>query len=519
MRPESKVGIVVLAFIFVVFYFTFKIGGDRLPWQKDEGYQINAFFDSTAGLESKALVRYAGVRVGVVENIALEDGRAKVTLKLEPDVRIHRDAVFEVGSLGLMGEKYVNIRGGNADAPWLENGGSVQGNAPTSIDQLVTAINSIGGDIKVITSSLRDATGADQEKNKIKDIVDNIDRLTSVLANTAESNQQDFTTIIQNFRVISGDLKAIINSNQSDINSTISDLKTVVASLAETVPDISSNLKEITADLRILVKSNQNNLDDTITNLAAASEKLDTSMSNINDLTGKINRGEGSIGKLINTDDFHANLNTTLEDIDKTANELRGFIGGFNDYRLYFGYRGEYLSDIGETKSFVSLKVQPRPDKFYLIEMVNSPFGKLYEKEYQIDIDSPDYGSHTLDLRTKKFDHSEMTFTFQYAKIFHNLTVRGGLIESTGGFGMDYDLLNNKVSLSFDSWDFSRDEDPHFKLGGKLRFGENFYLSGGWDDFLLHNQSEDNIYFGAGFYIEDQDLKSLLGFLPLVSGS
>ncbi len=518
MRPESKVGLLVLAFIAVLTVFTFKINGDRMPWQKDNGYRIHVLFDTISGLETKALVRYAGVEIGLVDAITLENGKAKVTLKLNPDAKIRTDARVEVGSLGLMGEKFVLIQGGTTRTPWLEPENTIDGSAPVSMDQLMTSMSEIGDDIKVITSSFRDAVGVDQGTNRLTRIVENIDRMTSALANSTDSNQGNLGEIIDNFTVISRDLKDIIHSNQSNVNATMSDLREVVAALAQTMPQISQDIQTIAADLRDVVRDNRSNIGTTLDHVAKASENFDATVSDLRDVVQKIDNGEGSIGKLVNEDEFHTNLNSAVKSIDKAAVELRGFMGRVSDYRLFVGYRGEYLSEASETKSFISIKIQPRPDKYYLLELVNSPEGRYIEEEYEYDFESESDYPDPLRFTVRRWDKSDLTYSLQFAKIYHNLTFRGGLIESTGGFGMDYQLWRDRIQFSMDAWDFSRDSNPHLKFGGRINLFENFYVSAGWDDFLERDNDQDSVFFGGGFFIEDDDLKMLLGFLPFVSG-
>ncbi|MBN1552148.1 MCE family protein [bacterium] len=519
MRPESKVGLVVLAFIAVVVYFSFKINGDRFPWQQDEGYRIHVLFDTVTGLETKAIVRYAGVEVGSVSEIALDEGLAKVTLKLYPNTSIRKDAVIEVGSMGFMGEKYVSIRGGTLGAPILKDNETVYGHETVSMDQLVSAVNDIGKDIKAITSAMRAAIGTDENTNRIQSIVVNLDRLTTSLADTAEANDEEIGEIVQNFRAISADLRTIVQNNQGNLNRTLEDLQKVIAALAETVPAISSDLRLILADVRTIVHDNRSNLNDTVQNVTTASSDLNRTMSKMSDMVERIDRGEGSLGKLINDDEFHHNLNTALVDIDKTALDFRKFLGQASETKLYLGYRGEYLSADNEVKNYISLHIQPRPDKFYLIELVSAPYGEFFEKDYEYHFEEPSDFPDNVRFTQREWDRSRLTYNVQFGKIFYGLTLRGGLIESTGGFGVDWEIYKKRFSVSMDAWDFGRDVDPHFKIGGKLNVSDNIFLTAGWDDFLLQNEDRDSIYFGAGLRIQDDDLKMLLGFLPMMSGS
>jgi phospholipid/cholesterol/gamma-HCH transport system substrate-binding protein len=271
------------------------------------------------------------------------------------------------------------------------------------------------------------------------------------------------------------------------------------------------------ADLRKIVHTNEGAFSESMQNIASASGELDETLGTMKNIVEKIDHGEGSIGKLINDQELHENLNTTITDIDKAAKGLQKFIGRAGDYRLYFGYRGEYLSAHEGTKSYISLRIQPRPDKFYLIELVDTPYGKYFEEKFEYHFEDNDVFPDTLSFTERRWDQSELSYNVQYGKIFNRLAIRFGLIESTAGVGVDYALYPNRLKLTLEGWDFGRDSDPHLKIGGRFNLTQNFYVTGGWDDFLLQSEELDSVYFGAGLRLEDEDLKLLLGFLPMMT--
>ena len=107
ISTEAKVGMVVLLGITFLTYMTFKVGGYRLG--PEQGYQIYAVFDSVAGIDLKTPVKIAGVPVGEVEKIELTDTKARLTLRIRPDVKIRKGAQTLIRSSGLLGEKYIEI--------------------------------------------------------------------------------------------------------------------------------------------------------------------------------------------------------------------------------------------------------------------------------------------------------------------------------------------------------------------------------------------------------------------------
>lgn len=69
--------------------------------------------------------------------------------------------------------------------------------------------------------------------------------------------------------------------------------------------------------------------------------------------------------------------------------------------------------------------------------------------------------------RTEEFDKDEFLFNAQIGKRFRDVVLRGGLLESTGGVGLDYLTLNDKLTLTFEAFDFSSDRRTHLKAGAE----------------------------------------------------
>ncbi|MEO8587077.1 MAG: MCE family protein, partial [Acidobacteriota bacterium] len=78
--------------------------------KKARTVSADAHFKDVAGLDDKSAVRIAGVRVGKVDGISLRpDGTALAHLALDPNVELHQGAIAQVRSLGMLGDKYVEL--------------------------------------------------------------------------------------------------------------------------------------------------------------------------------------------------------------------------------------------------------------------------------------------------------------------------------------------------------------------------------------------------------------------------
>lgn len=126
------VGLFVLAGFLALLVLAFKVSG--LNPHQGQGYRVIANFSNIGGLKPRAPVTIAGVKVGVVDNIILDEAsfNAKVTLILDKSTHIPRDdAAASILTEGLLGSNYVSITPGfDADSPdekteYLEDGDTI----------------------------------------------------------------------------------------------------------------------------------------------------------------------------------------------------------------------------------------------------------------------------------------------------------------------------------------------------------------------------------------------------------
>ncbi len=133
---ELAVGIFMIAGMVCLAYLTIKLG--QLEVLGDKGYEIQAVFSSSGGLKTGSSVVIAGVEVGRVKKVILDDYQARVTMYLPLEVKIQEDAIASIKTKGLIGEKYIEISPGGLDEN-LEPGGVIRDTQPPiDIEQLIS---------------------------------------------------------------------------------------------------------------------------------------------------------------------------------------------------------------------------------------------------------------------------------------------------------------------------------------------------------------------------------------------
>lgn len=124
------IGILCLA------YLSVRIARNELFTAK--GYEIEAVFSNCSGLRNGSPVRIAGVEVGRVEKISLQDYEAKTILRIHRDVVLQKDAIASIKTAGMIGEKYIEITPGGSDQK-IDPGGRLRETQPAmDIEALIS---------------------------------------------------------------------------------------------------------------------------------------------------------------------------------------------------------------------------------------------------------------------------------------------------------------------------------------------------------------------------------------------
>lgn len=110
---ELGVGFFLLIGFACLGYLSIELGDVDLFGRSN--YEIHAKFASVAGLKEKAQVMEAGVTIGQVKRVRLDDGQAVVTLKIDKGVKIEEDAIASIKTMGIIGDKYISLSPGASD--------------------------------------------------------------------------------------------------------------------------------------------------------------------------------------------------------------------------------------------------------------------------------------------------------------------------------------------------------------------------------------------------------------------
>ncbi len=478
MSQAAKVGAFFLIVLILAGLVVWKI--EDLKLGGGGGKIVSVQFDDVAGLKEKSDVRMAGVLVGKVARIRLVGGKAMVDIELTRDVALREGASASIQSLGMLGDKYVELIPGPIAASALPEGATLKGEAPVSFDQITRLARDIEVDIRDITSNLKESLGGALGEERLTGIVDNV-------------------------LVLSQELRKILESNRANIDATTANFKEFSTQMAQLVDRIDK-----------LVASNSGNVTDSISNAKELTTKLQTTVDNMNAITTKIADGQGTVGKLVNDEETVKNLNAALNSVKEGVDNLSGAMNRVKKLNLELGLRAEYLTNAEKGKGYFSLDLQPvGTNRFYRFEVASQPYGVRHDTTTITTITYPD--GHTEVVRADEVEYKDsVAFSAEVGYRLGNFIGRAGMIENSGGVGLDYLTLKDRLQLTAEAWDLGGEDNlnAHAKIYGRYYFSPSIFVLGGWDDLLNTKANRDSFFFGAGIRWGDEDMKYIAGSIP-----
>ena len=134
---EIYVGLFILAGILCLGYLSVKLA--RLELIGTEEYEIYAVFDDIGGLKKGASVMIAGVVVGKVTSVNMENYEARVVMALPTRVKIQEDAIASIKTKGMIGEKYISIIPGGSDLFIKPGGRLTETQSSIDVEELISS--------------------------------------------------------------------------------------------------------------------------------------------------------------------------------------------------------------------------------------------------------------------------------------------------------------------------------------------------------------------------------------------
>lgn len=183
-RTEWRLGLFIAGGIVLFGLFIFMITNMKL-FQKT--YEVRVLFRYASGIDSGAPVRLAGVQVGEVKRVKIiydpetERPIVEVDLDIQQGVRIRQNAVVLINTLGILGERYIEILPGTKDKPLVHDGDVLIGRDSVPLAQLADLAYQIARKLDATIDGLQEIFVTEESKQSLKIALTNLKELTENL--------------------------------------------------------------------------------------------------------------------------------------------------------------------------------------------------------------------------------------------------------------------------------------------------------------------------------------------------
>lgn len=447
---EFRVGISIIVFLSILALFSIKIAGGGYSTSSGNKYWL--LINDATGIIKNSYVKVSGVAVGHVASIGLSNGKARLNILVQKKMKLPVDSYVDIRAKGILGAKYVGLVLGKDKKNFIPPGTEItRVKIRGSIADFLNKVGDITQSIQKLAGSFEQAIiGEDPSNPLIAQIIQNINLLTKILLKVTGDNQQKVSATVDNLHYISGQLRSFFNTNKDG--------------------------------------GNWGQLKDGIL-------KFSNSLESINSIVEKVDRGEGTIGKLLNDDETINKVNSALEKVST-------LLGGIGELKAQVDFHSEYLSKSDAFKSFVGVKLQPGANRYYELGIVDSPVGT----KSRVITELEEEGVSKTSTEYKTLD--SLKFNALLAKTYSDFTLKGGLIESAGGFAVDYHPWE-AFKFSVQAFNF---QELNLKTSIQYTPFKSLYVYGGQENTFKEEGPQSSFFMGLGVFINSNDL-SLLRFL------
>lgn len=290
-KSKLKVGIFCIVAVIIFYLGACFFKGVSAFGKKTYYYAI---FDNTGGLQASNAVMLNGYKIGQVTNVSIISDnpvRLCAELMITEDVNIPKDSKVQVAPKDLLGGTVVNILFGS-DTRYLQDKDTMQAYVvppmTDGIDELKAQLGSILSSVDTITLSLKDVLAPDAGGQDLKSTLANLESTTENLTYILSANKDKVGKLVTNLEQFSNTLQAAGPQLES---------------IVENMDNITDSLSK--ANVRQTINDAQKAVGD------------------IQLIVDKMQRGEGTLGQLVNNDSLYLNLEHSLYSLNELLVDLK----------------------------------------------------------------------------------------------------------------------------------------------------------------------------------------------------
>ena len=308
------------------------------------GYKLQISYPQVGGLMPGHVVRYAGVQVGTVKEVNVNGDSVDVVADINKDIKIPKGAVFSLGSDGILGERFVDVLPPvKMTGQYIHPGDKLEGEQGTGLDEFMNASSKVLAKVEGIAEALNNVFGDPEVQRSMRDgfvnardISNNMNTFTKVMADVAVANQQEINLMVQQM----SEMAVRMNNAASQMENIMVETNKGgagqnMARIIENLANASGRIEKATELLEKVATDPQTEADikATLHNAREASDKANRMLGVLD--TAKV---QADVTRSVKGSDWRSNLGVTFTPKEDTFVYIGGYdIGDANKLDLSLG--------------------------------------------------------------------------------------------------------------------------------------------------------------------------------------
>jgi phospholipid/cholesterol/gamma-HCH transport system substrate-binding protein len=256
---------------------------------RQRGFEMTIIFENVTGLENGDGVTVSGLKVGHIEQMRLESGHVAVRVWMDGKVPFPRDSRAAIRSIGMIGEKYIDLIPGNAKES-LQEGDTIVGTYISDLADAGGSLSDLMSQATSLLSKLNAALDTAMHRNAPQALaisLDNIQRLANRLDRSLEKNMNHLDNTMANLDTISSGVGSFWRRREAAIDSAAQNFSASAARLPKVVA------------------------------------QLDSVLTSTRKLLAKVENQQGTVGKVLHDDEMYRKANQTVDDLQALLNDMK----------------------------------------------------------------------------------------------------------------------------------------------------------------------------------------------------
>jgi len=294
-RLSVVVGLFVLTALAVGAFALWNLGASR--GLLAERYRLTTYFEDVQGLVSGGAVRLAGKDVGTIESVAFappKPGRppVRVIMQVSSEVKplVRTDSVAGIGTVGLLGDKYVSLSIGTSAGTSLGDGDEVASVSPLDLNTAVVRGTEAIDSIATLAQNLNKVVTDFDQNTGGKKLADSAAGLSEIVKEIQSGDGMLHTLVYEPYQ----------GSALGDAEASVASLRSVIEQVEKGDGILHGMIYEPVGDTGVL--------EDAI----SAAARVERAGARLESVLTKVDEGEGTLGLLVNDPTAYADLKAVL---------------------------------------------------------------------------------------------------------------------------------------------------------------------------------------------------------------